>query len=268
MRTIVVLSCIALGTGSVWVSPPPYDLVITGGRVVDGTGAPWFYADLAITGDRIAAIGDWRGDGGDTHRRDRARRRARLHRHARAVRVQRPRRRPRGVKIMMGVTTEITGEGSVDRAGERPDDRGRPRRRGTTSASTQDFRRSAGTSTRLETRSRPAINLGTFVGAGGVRDYVIGRENRPATPAELEQMKRLVAQAMEEGALGLEHVAAVRARSLRDHRRDSSSWRRSRRSTAASTSRTSDRRAARIFESVDEVFRSPRGARFRPRSGT
>src|SRR3990172_8813742 len=36
--------------------PPPYDVVITGGRIVDGTGAAWFYGDLAIQGDRIARI--------------------------------------------------------------------------------------------------------------------------------------------------------------------------------------------------------------------
>ena len=66
-----------------------------------------------------------------------------------------------------------------------------------------DFRTLAGYFERLETRSKPAINIATFVGAGGIRDYVIGRQDRRATSDELEQMKRLVAQAMEEGALGL-----------------------------------------------------------------
>jgi N-acyl-D-amino-acid deacylase len=55
---------------------------------------------------------------------------------------------------------------------------------------------------RLE-RTRSAINVGTFVGAGGIRDYVIGKEAREPTPSELETMKRLVADAMQEGALGL-----------------------------------------------------------------
>jgi dihydroorotase/N-acyl-D-amino-acid deacylase len=45
--------------------------------------------------------------------------------------------------------------------------------------------------------------MATFVGAGGIRNYVIGKADRPATAAELEQMKQLVAQAMEQGALGL-----------------------------------------------------------------
>ncbi len=52
-------------------------------------------------------------------------------------------------------------------------------------------------------RTRSAVNLGTFVGAGGIRNLVIGKENRPARPEELETMKVAVARAMEEGALGL-----------------------------------------------------------------
>src|SRR3989304_4469690 len=59
--TIVLLSLIVAACapstqprGGVAPLPPPYDLVISGGRVVDGTGAPWFYGDLAIRGDRIA----------------------------------------------------------------------------------------------------------------------------------------------------------------------------------------------------------------------
>jgi dihydroorotase/N-acyl-D-amino-acid deacylase len=66
-----------------------------------------------------------------------------------------------------------------------------------------DWRTLAEYFTRLETRTHPALNIASFVGAGGVRDFVIGREDRPATPTELEQMKQLVSRAMQEGALGL-----------------------------------------------------------------
>ena len=52
-------------------------------------------------------------------------------------------------------------------------------------------------------RRGTAINLGTFIGSGGVRAMVIGRENRPATPAELQRMEAMVDQAMREGALGV-----------------------------------------------------------------
>jgi N-acyl-D-aspartate/D-glutamate deacylase len=56
--------------------------------------------------------------------------------------------------------------------------------------------------TRLE-RSASAVNMGTFVGSGGVRDYVIGQEDRPATPEELARMQALVAEAMQQGAFGV-----------------------------------------------------------------
>jgi dihydroorotase/N-acyl-D-amino-acid deacylase len=52
-------------------------------------------------------------------------------------------------------------------------------------------------------RTKSTINLGTFVGAGDVRNYVMGTVNRPASPAELEQMRQLVAQAMQDGAMGI-----------------------------------------------------------------
>ncbi len=68
---------------------------------------------------------------------------------------------------------------------------------------TIDFRTLGEYFGRLESRVRPAVNLGSFVGAGGIREMVIGRENRPATAAELERMRQLVAAAMREGALGL-----------------------------------------------------------------
>jgi dihydroorotase/N-acyl-D-amino-acid deacylase len=65
-----------------------------------------------------------------------------------------------------------------------------------------DFRTLGEYFARLE-RTPPALNVGSFVGAGGVRAYVVGQTQRPATAAEIEQMKTLVAQAMEQGALGL-----------------------------------------------------------------
>jgi dihydroorotase/N-acyl-D-amino-acid deacylase len=52
-------------------------------------------------------------------------------------------------------------------------------------------------------RARPAVNMGTFVGAGGVRDFVMGEEDRAPTAQELKAMEAAVAQAMEEGAFGL-----------------------------------------------------------------
>lgn len=185
------------------VSAAAFDVVITGGHIVDGTGAPWFAADLGITGGRISAIGKL-SDQPATRRID-----------ATGLVVA-----PGFIdmlgqsefnvlvdgraasKITQGVTTEITGEGSsIAPLNDRLfDDAKRQFER---YGLTLDFHTLGEYFTRLESRSRAAINLGTFVGAGGLRSYVIGDGQREATPAELEQMKSLVAAAMEQGALGL-----------------------------------------------------------------
>ncbi|HUL71817.1 MAG TPA: D-aminoacylase [Vicinamibacterales bacterium] len=182
---------------------PVYDVILAGGRVVDGTGAPWWRGDVGVTGGRIAAIGD-------------------LHAATARTRID-----ATGLvvapgfidmlgqsefnvlvdnraasKIMQGVTTEITGEGSsIGPVNDRmlADSKETFARYRVIA----DWRTLGEYFTRLETRTHPAINLGTFVGAGGVRDYVIGRAERAATPDELARMKDLVAQAMREGALGL-----------------------------------------------------------------
>lgn len=196
-----MLLAAVLGLGS--QTAPPFDLVIINGRIVDGTGAPWFVGDVGITGGRIAAIG----------KLDAASARERIDATGLVVApgfidmlgqsefnvLVDPRA---ASKIMQGVTTEVTGEGgSIAPVNDRMM-KGREasyRQFGVE----QDFRTLAEYFHRLETRSRPAINVATFVGAGGVRDYVIGRDDRPATAAELEAMKKLVAEAMEDGALGL-----------------------------------------------------------------
>ena len=186
-------------------APPAqgFDVLITGGRVVDGTGAPWFRADIGITGDRIVAVGAL-GEEPAARRIDAAGQIVApgfidmLGQSEFNVLVD-----PRAAsKITQGVTTEITGEGtSAAPLNERLFNDAKPRfeRYGLT----LDYHTLAEYFTRLETRSKPAINVGTFVGAGGVRSYVIGDGQREATPAELDTMKALVEQAMKDGALGL-----------------------------------------------------------------
>jgi N-acyl-D-amino-acid deacylase len=179
-----------------------YDFVISGGQLIDGTGAPWTYGDIGILGDRIADIGD-------------------LHEATAKKRID-----ATGLvvspgfidvqgqsefnvlvdnraasKVTQGVTTEITGEGnSIAPLNQRLADdlKDEAKRYGITI----DWHSLDEYLQRYE-RAKPAINLGTFVGAGGLRIYVIGKDNRPATPAELEQMRQLVAEAMRQGAFGL-----------------------------------------------------------------
>jgi len=190
-------------SGSLGLSREPvYDLIFAGGRVVDGTGAPWFRADVGVIGDKIAFIGSLA--------RAAARRRIDASRLVitpgfidmmgqSEYRILVDNRV--ASKITQGITTEITGEGSsIAPLNERMIEEGRDvwNRYGVV----PDWTTLAGYWKAFR-RARSAVNLGTFVGAGGVRNLVIGKENRPATAEELEAMKAAVARAMEDGALGL-----------------------------------------------------------------
>lgn len=181
---------------------PQYDFVISGARIVDGTGAPWFIGDIAISGDRIAAIGDLHNLPAKT----------RIHASGLVVSpgfidVQGQSEfnllvdNRAASKITQGVTTEITGEGtSIAPLNDRliDDLKDDAQKYGVK----LDWRSLDEYLNRLD-RAHPAINLGTFIGAGGIRTYVIGKQNRPATAAELEQMRQLVGRAMQQGAFGL-----------------------------------------------------------------
>jgi N-acyl-D-amino-acid deacylase len=183
-------------------SPASFDVLITGGRVVDGTGAPWFRADIGITGDAITEIGQLSDRAAKT-RIDASNLVVApgfidmLGQSEFNVLVD-----PRAAsKITQGVTTEITGEGSsiaplndaLVKSAQPTYDRFKV---------TLDFRTLNEYFARLE-KNRPAINVGTFVGAGGLRAYVLGSGQKAAAPADLDAMKKLVEQAMQQGALGL-----------------------------------------------------------------
>jgi dihydroorotase/N-acyl-D-amino-acid deacylase len=183
-------------------APPEYDLIIRNGRLVDGSGRAGFNADVAIKGDRIARIGNLRG--ASAKRTIDARGQVvapgfidMLGQSETYLLID-----PRGMsKVMMGVTTEITGEGeSIAPINERQiKEQEDFNRRFHLNI---DWRTLSEYFQRLE-RQRTGLNLGTFVGATQVREYVVGYDDRPPTPAELTQMKRLVADAMKDGALGL-----------------------------------------------------------------
>ena len=181
----------------------PLDLLIVNGLVFDGTGRPGVRADVGVRGDRIAFVG--RAPRGAAARRTvDARGQAvapgfidMLGQSEINLLID-----PRAMsKVMQGVTTEITGEGeSAAPMNERLAKEGEDfyRRHNLT----VDWRTLGEYFARLERRGM-GLNLGTFVGATQVRAYVIGFDNRAPTAEELERMRRLVAQAMRDGALGL-----------------------------------------------------------------
>lgn len=187
-----------------------YDLIIENGRVVDGTGAPWFYGDVAVRGDRIAAIAP-RGvlRGAPAKRRIDA-----------TGMVVSPgfidiqgqsydaflRGDGRDVsKVTQGITTEILGEGST------PAPINERRLAADGSASTRDgqlasrFTGPHGFDAFLRAMEEHGIspNVGSFLGAATVRVYAKGEEMGEPTPAELDTMRAVVRRAMEDGAFGI-----------------------------------------------------------------
>jgi N-acyl-D-amino-acid deacylase len=201
-KLLAVLSVSLCLAAAAPAAEPSYDLLVTGGRVVDGTSAPWFVADVAVRDGKIVAVGALAG-----HPARRTIDAAGLYvtpgfidllgQSEYNVLVD----KRAASKITQGITTEVTGEGSSiaplndamladgkdiwDRYGFTP-----------------DFRTLDGYFKTLERRGT-AVNMATFVGAGTVRDLVIGKADRRATPEELKRMEDVVDQAMREGALGV-----------------------------------------------------------------
>ena len=179
-----------------------FDVLIKNGHIIDGSGNPWVSGDIAIRGDRIAAIGKLQN--------------------ARAKRVI----DAQGLvispgfidmlgqseaallidnrslsKLSQGITTEITGEGgSIAPQND------------LTLAALQpvlehyklklDWTTLDGYFRRLEKSGTP-VNIGTYVGAAQIREAVLGEVDRAPTSAELDKMKSLVAEAMQDGAFGI-----------------------------------------------------------------
>ena len=166
----------------------PYDLVLRNARIVDGTGSPWYRGDVAIRGDAIARIapsitepatrvidlGDLVAAPGFID----------IHTHAVRGLFELP---TADNYVRQGVTTVMVGPdggGSVITDGMPTDARLKP------------------LLDRLNSLPK-ALNVGSFIGQGAVREAVIGLANRQPTPDELERMRELVRQGMREGAFGL-----------------------------------------------------------------
>jgi len=158
---------------------PSFDLIIRNGRIVDGTGSPWYRADVAIRGDAIARI---------------------------APRIDTPAAR------VVDAAGKVVSPGFIDLHTHA--------RRGIFDVPTADNYVRQGVTTIFEgpdggspiplrpfldrvSATRITPNFAMFVGQGSVRDQVIGPADRKATPAELDRMRALVQQGMEDGAFGL-----------------------------------------------------------------
>jgi len=202
IAVLAILSSVPICRAQISTSSTTFDLVITNGHIIDGTGSPWYSGDIGIRGGRIAAIGNL----------SEAARTRTIDAQGKVVApgfidmlgqsdltIQVEPRVPS--KIYQGITTEITGEGNS--AGPLNDaiiaaDRA-------TYAHyhlNPDWRTLGEYFAKLE-RQGIGINLASYVGATQVRRMVLGDDDKQPSAAQLEQMKDLVRQAMREGAVGV-----------------------------------------------------------------
>src|SRR2546429_5344600 len=179
-----------------------FDLILSGGRVIDGTGAPWFRADVGIRGDTIAAVGNLS--------KARARKRIEVHDHVVAPgffdmlgqselnALVDPREES---KVRQGITTELTGEGIS------------PAPMNAAWIHEQepwlrkyklkiDWTDLSGYFRRLR-KARPSIHEAVLVGAGQVRGIVLGFKDIQPDEKQLARMQKLVHTAMRGGAVGV-----------------------------------------------------------------
>ena len=179
-----------------------FDLVITNGHIIDGTGSPWYSGDVGIRAGRIAAIGNLAA----------AERKRTIDAHGQVVApgfidmlgqseltVLIDPRLPS--KIYQGITTEITGEGGsvapLNDAIIAADLPGYEHLK-----ITPDWRTFRQYFARLE-KQGIGINVADYVGATQVRRMVLGDDNKAPTAEQLEKMKELVREAMRDGAVGV-----------------------------------------------------------------
>jgi N-acyl-D-amino-acid deacylase len=186
---------------------PEFDVLLTGGRVVDGTGSPPFVADVGVAGGRIAALGRLAGVG--------ARRTidacgllvspgfVDMHSHSDVQLLAFP---TAEAKTMQGVTTEVIGQDGLSFApvDQRTMEAVREQTlawNGAHEGIAWDW--SSVTEYLAQFDGRTSPNVAYLVPHGTVRLLVMGSEDRPPTAAELTEMRRHVREGMAEGAVGL-----------------------------------------------------------------
>lgn len=184
-----------------------YDLAIINGKIISGTGSPWYVGDLAVAQDKIVKIGQF----GNTQARKVIDAKGCFvspgfidgHSHGDIFIFEDPNAHQ---KIMQGVTTENFGlDGfSVAPIDEENIRNWRKYMSGLNGSSGVEWTwRSFSDYLDALDALRPSVNISSYVGLGTIRLKVMGMSDREATPAEIGQMKRIASEAMEGGARGI-----------------------------------------------------------------
>jgi N-acyl-D-amino-acid deacylase len=183
-----------------------YDVLIMGGKIIDGTGTPWYWGDLAIQGGRIVQIGKLvdqqakrviKADGrivspGFID----------MHTHSDLQLLQNPLHE---CKTRQGITTDVLGHDGLGLAPITPKTKAILQKQlaGWNGHLDRDWEWGTITTYLDQFDQRAAVNVATHVPHGTIRLIVMGEESRAPTENELEQMKWLIDCAMREGAIGL-----------------------------------------------------------------
>ena len=183
------------------------DLVIEKGRLVDGSGNPWFFRDVGVKDGRIAEIGDL----GSAQARDRIDATGKvvcpgftdMHTHSDLMLLRYPEAE---IKLRQGVTLEVVG---VDGLSVAPIDDAnratwRARLRGLLGEPGVEWTwNSLGEHLSALEKAQPAVNVASLVGHGTIRCTIMGLDDRPPSADEMRAMKAMTCASMEEGAFGL-----------------------------------------------------------------
>ena len=207
-RLLLAMNCLLFcGTLS---QAESFDLLIRNGRLVDGTGNPWFHGDVAVRGDRIVAVGripdatakleiDAKGLVIAPGFID-------MHSHSDFVLFEDGDAQS---KIRQGVTTDVLGEGNSPG----PFVNQLSPRLVTVNGEKLELRTMGDYFDAID-RASVSINVASYVGLSQVWECVMGRSHRRPTAEEFSEMKKLIAQAMQDGAFGLSSMQMMPPGSL------------------------------------------------------
>lgn len=217
MRITAFLLCLpCLGISIVLLAAPPqiqdrpYDIVIRNGRIVDGTGNPWYYADIAVEGDRITTVGHVSMGAGKREIDARGLVVAPgfidIHSHSDFLLLEDGTAQS---KIRQGVTTDVLGEGSSPGPYK-----GKLKPHKVTAGGKELTWTTLGGYFDTLEKSGTSINVASYVGIDNIWESVMGPSHERPTTAQKQEMKTLLDEAMKDGALGLSTMLAMPPGSL------------------------------------------------------